>query len=306
MDCNPLVKPVVSPAAAAGESGVACKMRPQTNTYSPIQNPQNVMQNNRSFFSTSRSRAWYFSEIMKANHPRSTKSAVITNSRWLAYATASATSAFAATQSAEATIHYSGPINQIFKGCARTATFTLDQPGDFIRLRHSSLACSPGYSGSGFFNVGGLAGASIAGFYNDCGGFNPVSASNVKRGQPVSNGPFVPAGRQSALLAGENHTCPGQFPKGIGYIGFKFNNGSGDHYGWVRIKTRQGIEHHFILRDFAYGDVGDRIRAGQKSSNEIVPEESDGIVPQEGSLGGLALGAVGLLAWRKRRPQGAS
>jgi hypothetical protein len=49
----------------------------------------------------------------------------------------------------------------------------------------------------------------------------------------------------------------------------------------------------FLLKDYAYGDVGDRIRAGQRSSNEMVADE--------GSLGWLALGAVGLLAWRKSR-----
>jgi LPXTG-motif cell wall-anchored protein len=35
--------------------------------------------------------------------------------------------------------------------------------------------------------------------------------------------------------------------------------------------------------------------------NEMVPEGNDDMVPQEGSLGALALGAAGLLAWRKRR-----
>ncbi len=221
------------------------------------------------------------------------KSASIPNSRWLAYATAGAASAFACAHSAEGTIHYSGPINRIFKGCARTATFRLDRRGDFIRLRHSSLGCSSGYSGSGFFNVGGLAGASIAGFYNDCGGFHPISASNLERGQLISSRPFVPAQAKSAILAAQGTHCAGQFPEGIGYIGFKFNNGSGDQYGWVRIKTQAEIAHHFILIDYAYGDVGDTIGAGQKSGHANAADK--------GSLGWLAVGAVGLLAWRKSR-----
>jgi len=237
---------------------------------------------------------------MKPNPGRSRKPSVITNSRWLAYATAGAASVFACAHSAEGAIHYSGPIDQEFKGCANIATFPLDQPGDFIRLRHTSLGCSSGYSGSGLFNVGGLVGAWIAGFYNNCG-FKPISASNLKRGQLISNRPFVPAQRESAYFAGG--CSGGQFTgkNNRGYIGFRFNNGSGDQYGWARIQAGRGILHHFTLRDYAYGDVGDRIKAGQKSSNERVPEESDGIVPQEESLGGLALGAVGLLAWRKRR-----
>ena len=59
-----------------------------------------------------------------------------------------------------------------------------------------------------------------------------------------------------------------------------------------------GIAHHtrFKLIDYAYGDVGDTIGAGQKSGHDVAKLES---------LGGLALGAIGLLAWRKSRPQAA-
>jgi len=112
--------------------------------------------------------------------------------------------------------------------------------------------------------------------------------SNLTRGQLISSRPFVPA--QTAILIGYN----GQFgERGIGYIGFKFNNGGGDQYGWVRIQTKEILSRKFILRDYAYGDVGDRIGAGQKGDQPIYP--------QLDSLGGLALGAAGLLAWRKRR-----
>ena len=221
------------------------------------------------------------------------KSASISNSRWLAYATAGAASAFAAANSAEGTIHYSGPINRVFKGC-KAANFGLDRPGDFIRLRHSSfLVCDTTNNGNAFFNVAGIAGASIAGFYNDCNG---VSASKLERGQLISSRPFVPAQTfRSAELAG---LCPGQFLGGVGFIGFKFNNGSGDQYGWVRIQVQHGVSHHypFKLIDYAYGDVGDTIEAGQRSGHNVAELES---------LGGLALGAIGLLAWRKSRVQAA-
>ncbi len=221
------------------------------------------------------------------------KSASIPNSRWLAYATAGAASAFACTHSAEGTIHYSGPINRIFKEC-RTASFRLDRPGDFFRLRQVAfLVCTSSGSGSAFFNVAGIAGASIAGFYNDC--FS-VSASNLKRGQLISSRPFVPAQpyRTANLLRYGDFFCPGQFLGGIGFIGFKFNNGSGAQYGWVRIQMQRHAR--FKLIDYAYGDVGDTIGAGQKSGHDVAELES---------LGGLALGAIGLLAWRKNRPQAA-
>jgi hypothetical protein len=61
--------------------------------------------------------------------------------------------------------------------------------------------------------------------------------------------------------------------------------------------TRAPIDHDFWLVDYAYADPGEPIRAGQTSSNEMVPEE--------GSLGWLALGAAGLLAWRKSRSRAA-
>ena len=233
--------------------------------------------------------------IMKATPTRTRKSAAIPNSRWLAYATAGVASAFAAANSAEGTIHYSGPINRIFKGCFRTASFQLDRPGDFIRLRHSSgfPVCSSSSFGNAFFNVAGIAGASIAAFYNDYGCF---SASNLKRGQLISSRPLLPAQPyRSANLAWKNDfLCPGQFRGGIGFIGFKFNNGSGDQYGWVRIQVQPGGSYNypFKLIDYAYGDVGDTIGAGQKSGHDTSELES---------LGGLALGAAGLLAWRKRR-----
>src|SRR5690242_17087874 len=103
---------------------------------------------------------------MKPKRTDARKPAAIPNTRWLAYAAAGAANAFAAANSAEATIHYSGQIGRIFKEC-QDATFRLDQPGDFIRLRHSSfLVCSSSNNGNAFFNVAGIAGASIAGFYD--------------------------------------------------------------------------------------------------------------------------------------------
>jgi MYXO-CTERM domain-containing protein len=49
--------------------------------------------------------------------------------------------------------------------------------------------------------------------------------------------------------------------------------------------------------DYAWADPGEGIATGQKgeSTDEV------GAVPQSGSLGLLALGAVGLRAWRKQR-----
>ncbi len=52
----------------------------------------------------------------------------------------------------------------------------------------------------------------------------------------------------------------------------------------------------FKLIDYAYADPGEPITAGEDGQNR-----SDEQGPDEGSLGWLALGAVGLIAWRKSR-----
>jgi hypothetical protein len=88
--------------------------------------------------------------------------------------------------------------------------------------------------------------------------------------------------------------------KDSGFIGFKFNGGAGVQYGWVRLSVLFGSDGNirtfsFILHDYAYADPGEPLKAGQISSDNDAVDEN--------SLGGLALGAVGLIAWRKSRSQ---
>jgi hypothetical protein len=228
------------------------------------------------------------------------KPASIAKGRWAAYATAGAASAFTCANSAEAAIHYSGRIQLDFGPCDdKSASFQLDQPGDSIRLKHFLFFHCLSYGGYAYFSIRGRTGNAFAGFYNPCPSAHVASVSKLNGGQLISRRAFL--ARNSGVLAADNIYCSstgfvGQFDSaGIGFIGFKFNNGSGDQYGWVRIKMTTSFPHNhdFYLMDYAYADPGEPIRAGQTSSNELVPEE--------GSLGWLALGAAGLLAWRKSR-----
>jgi len=57
--------------------------------------------------------------------------------------------------------------------------------------------------------------------------------------------------------------------RGVGFVGFKFNNGSGDQYGWVRVRMVGGQRHmvgaqkHMVqVVDYAYGDPGEPVAAG--------------------------------------------
>jgi hypothetical protein len=56
--------------------------------------------------------------------------------------------------------------------------------------------------------------------------------------------------------------------RGVGLIGFKFNNGAGDQYGWVRVKMTGNPANNFQVVDYAYGDPGDIVKAGQ---NRMTP-----------------------------------
>ena len=194
-------------------------------------------------------------------------------------------------------IHWSGQILQRFNGHTHVS-YQLDQPGDSFYFEHNRHFNSNSEvdGGSAHFAIFAPGGA-FAGFYNTCALNSSVaSVSNLNRGQPVSSLPFVGGGPGIIATAG-SYGCGGgwrgQFlDGGIGFIGFKFNNGSGDQYGWARIKMKTADSSHlFQLVDYAYGDVGDRIRVGQKSGGHSTELES---------LGGLALGAAGLLAWRRR------
>ena len=223
---------------------------------------------------------------MKKN--RTTESLNVSTSRWLAYAAAGAATALAGTQSAEAEIHYSGRINVKVTG---SHTFPLDPAGpanlvfwhDYYYYCRYTSSCTI-WARSAMF---GLNQGSPAGFFS--GRFGSVS--RLYRGDAISARPFS----AGANILAAYYADRGQFQVGdVGFIGFKFNNGSGDQYGWARIRI--GVSSHLNvvwLMDYAYADPGESIRAGEKPSHEMVTDE--------GSLGWLAAGAVGLLAWRKSR-----
>ena len=65
---------------------------------------------------------------------------------------------------------------------------------------------------------------------------------------------------------------------------------SSPHFGWVRLSVDDNLG--IVLHDFAI----------ESESNQAILAGAG--IPEPGSLGLLALGAAGLLAWRKRRAQG--
>ena len=126
-----------------------------------------------------------------------------------------------------------------------------------------------------------------------------VCASNLNRRDAISVRPFA---QEFGILASDVNSfgfwfsCGNFQNRGVGFVGFKFNNGAGDQYGWVRVKmlgeTFGGHRNMFGVVDYAYGDPGERVLAGQTGANTSAPTLE--------SLGGLALGAAGLVGWRRR------
>jgi len=98
---------------------------------------------------------------MKSNRVRS-KPASIAKTRWVAYAAAGAATAFAGSQSAEAAIHYSGPVNERFPA-GNADSFNLDQPGDFFRLSHETFGTE--IVGVAGFSIFGIASEAFRGFW---------------------------------------------------------------------------------------------------------------------------------------------
>src|SRR5439155_19074181 len=218
----------------------------------------------------------------------------IAKTRWVAYAAAGTATALAGSQSAEAAIHYSGRLDWRFT-VGDAHRFHLDQLGDSFRLSHTTV-----YYGTqeGNFSIFGIASAAFRGRLL---GFNRNYVSKLSFGQRISSGHFTQQFTQRAfghLFYGGRSGPHSQWTnRGTGFIGFRFNNGAGVQYGWARIRILGRPHYNFWLLDYAYADPGEPIEAGQTSSDEQAPDQ--------GSLGWLALGAVGLLAWRKSRSRSA-
>lgn len=211
---------------------------------------------------------------------------LIPKTRWTAYATAGAATAVAGINSAEADIHYSGPQNVSFNASAG-ASVTQKFHFDFATMTfvHQRNAQDAGFAG---FYIFGLNSAQFRGQAFG----NSRYPSNLGAGVNVSAGPFVAnvAGSFATLAAQNGHIHSQWLNQGTGFIGFKFNSGSGVEYGWARVTMDEGAPgNSFTLVDYAWADSGTTIFTGQTA------------VPEPGTLGLLAVGAVGLLLWRRQR-----
>jgi hypothetical protein len=244
---------------------------------------------------------------MKRN--RQNKSLNISNSRWLAYTTAGAATFLCGPTSAEAEIHYSGILNVALPGDSSfsIATFPLNGSAH-LAFWHSSGPVSEGAARFAIPGSHSRLGSSVGAFAGSLlqGGTLYLSklASRVNLSQLTFNNscystPYYQVRCHGGTI-GRFDAPNGKFKHpGKGFIGFLFDTGGGPQYGWARIKTSGQPKYRLIVVDYAWADYGDRIRTGQKSSAGDMVDA----VTESGSVGLLALGAAGLVAWRKRRGQ---
>jgi len=236
---------------------------------------------------------------------RRDRSRLVSNSRWLAYATAGAATALSVTPSAGAEIHYSGVIDAKFR-------WPIDQVKHFPLNDSARLIFLNGYGyfyhGTAYYPAGaffGIRGAAVSNHVRGHRAAFTFYVSQLGSGEPVSQGQFVGRENRPLVVLGTDYGRGdwGSDTQPVGFVGFRFDNGSGMQYGWARLKVFRpqdgGVYYGFSMLDYAWGDPGDTILAGQTSS----AGDTVDTVTESGSLGLLALGGAGLLAWRKRRGQ---
>ncbi|MEM7453882.1 MAG: PEP-CTERM sorting domain-containing protein [Planctomycetota bacterium] len=112
-------------------------------------------------------------------------------------------------------------------------------------------------------------------------------ARRLSPGSAISNESFALTGVRCDMAWGASYISS-QWPNADGYLAFRFDVGNGTQFGWMELTLDSGVPANiYRLERYAWADPGESLYAGQ--------------IPEAGSLGLLALGATGLLAWRRRR-----
>lgn len=143
-------------------------------------------------------------------------------------------------------------------------------------------------AGVGQLAIVGGGNISLAGFA--AGAYN--YPSNLAYGANISTQSFgVAAGNRGDMAWGSGYANSQFTTAGTGYIGFQFDLGGGTQYGYAEVVVNGVPDNRATFVQYSWGDVGEAITAGQVAS----------AVPEPGALGILALGAVGVGAWRRRR-----
>ncbi len=227
---------------------------------------------------------------LRVMRPDDRKSASnMSQARWLAYATAAAASGLSMACPAEGEVHYSGILDVKFDNGIQNHRFPLTEGAslDFFR------------SYSGVYLLGASCGvrhAAVSNAVRDQTYSRAHFADRLDHGQPVSSGSFFGHRGRDVSAVIVIYDSASNYPwgrPGTGFIGFRFNTGAGTQYAWARVKMHHGA----AVVDYAWADPGESLAAGQTSSSG----DQVSALPDLDSLGTLAFGAKGVIAWRQAR-----
>ena len=145
-------------------------------------------------------------------------------------------------------------------------------------------------SGEGQLTIVGNGNISIAGFAAGAY-FYP---SNIAYGAAISAAPSfgVTAGNRGDMAWGAGYASSQFLQPGLSFVGFRFDVGNGTQYGFAEVIMDGSPLNTATLVGIGYGMAGDVVTAGQRPTP---------VIPEPGSLGILALGSLGLAAWRRKR-----
>ncbi|MCS7315002.1 MAG: PEP-CTERM sorting domain-containing protein [Bryobacterales bacterium] len=194
------------------------------------------------------------------------------------YVLAAGASLLTAAKPADAGVIYVNPIDQTYTN----QNFSLDLNNDgtpdvaFSHFVYAGYSRSLWANAAGvLLNAGGKAAALPSSVQVGPGGVFGANAKMAYAGLWSSWGPW--AGVTDA------------------YLGLRFQVGPNTHYGWVRMGVSvvpSTLTISATVKDWAYEDrPGVGIHAGTTET----------VIPEPGTLGLLALGAAGLVLWRRRK-----
>ena len=156
----------------------------------------------------------------------------------------------------------------------------------------ASFAFQQGFNetgaGVGQLTITGAGNLQIAGVAS--GGYN--YPSNLAYGANVSTQAFnILPGNRGDMAWGSGYSQSQFTAPGTGFVGFQFDLGGGTQFGYAEVVVNGVPDNRATFVQYSFGDVGEAITVGQVAA----------AVPEPGALGILALGAVGVGAWRRRR-----
>lgn len=205
----------------------------------------------------------------------------------LGYALAAGAGLAAAVQPAEARVIVT-PVDRILTPPYWGIDLNNDGYDEFV-LRWTSYSHEAGILAMSIFGVPRRGNGVI-------GTGGAMSAARLGTGAMIGAvaGPWLNIG--TALVASVNAAGSAQGAWGgdaSGFLGLRFEFTS-THYGWARLSVHTGAGPSLEVKLMSYAwetEADQPIVAGGKSA----------VVPEPGTLGLLALGAVGLAVWRRRK-----